>query len=255
MVYISDRLGTEDVWLHTKDGSDRPLVTRASFASDAPKWMYAPVLSPDGTRVIFVTVGKTGKSRLWEASVAGSALIPLLDASETSTRQFTGDWSPGGTQFAFIGLEPDGKTSLKVVRTSGGGVAQKLQDGASGVVSWAPDGNWIAYSDIDSGWHLISPDGKQHRDLGIINTSNLGFSKDGKTIYGIRADADKWFLFSLNIETAKLRDIKPVDSALRPISPLNPAIRFTLAPDGKSFAYSVAKRSSSLWMLQGFAGK
>jgi serine/threonine protein kinase len=255
MVYISDRLGTEDVWLHTKDGSDRPLVTRASFASDAPKWMYAPVLSPDGTRVIFVTVGKTGKSRLWEASVAGGALVPLLDASEMSTRQLTGDWSPGATQFAFIGLEPDGKTSLKVVRTSGGGVAQKLQDGAHGVLSWAPDGNWIAYSDIDSGWHLISPDGKQHRDLGIIETSNLGFSKDGKTIYGIRADADKWFLFSLDIETAKLRDIKPVDSALRPISPLNPAIRFTLAPDGKSFAYSVAKHSSSLWMMQGFAGK
>ena len=71
--------------------------------------------------------------------------------------------------------------------------------------------------------------------MGSINTSNLGFSKDGKTLYGIRADADKWFLLLRSTSRrAKLRDIKPVDSALRPISPLNPAIfRFTLAPDGK----------------------
>ena len=31
LVYVSDRLGAEDIWLHTKDGPDRPLVTRARF--------------------------------------------------------------------------------------------------------------------------------------------------------------------------------------------------------------------------------
>jgi Tol biopolymer transport system component len=123
------------------------------------------------------------------------------------------------------------------------------------VLSWSPDANWIAYSDSDNGWHLISPDGKQHRDLGIIKTYNLGFSKDGKTAYGIHTDAGKWFLFSLDLETAKLHDIKLVDNTLRPGSALNPAIRFTLSPDGKSFAYSIAKHSGSIWMLQGFAGK
>jgi Tol biopolymer transport system component len=255
LVYVSDRLGPEDIWLHPKEGPDRPLVTRASFATDPPKWMFAPVLSPDGTRVIFVTVEKTGDSRLWEASVAGGAPVRLLDASETAKKQWAGDWSPDGAQFAFTGIEPDGKTSLKIVRTSGGAVAKKLVDDSVGVLSWSPDGNWIAYPDTSSGWHLISPDGKQHRDLGTIKTANLGFSKDSKTAYGIRTDAGKWFLFSLDIESAKLHDIKQLDSSLRPQSHLNPAIRFTLAPDGKSFAYSIAKHSSSLWMLRGFAGK
>jgi eukaryotic-like serine/threonine-protein kinase len=255
LVYVSDRLGTEDIWLHTKDGSDLPLVTRASFASNPPKWIYAPVLSPDGTRVIFVSVEQAGKSRLWEVSVAGGAPVPLLDASDTSTKQFTGDWSPDGKQFAFFGYEPDGKIGLKIVRTSGGAVAQKLLDGVHSVVSWSPDGQWIAYAESNSAWHLISPDGKQHRDLGTIETSNLGFSKDSKTAYGIRNDNGKWSLFSLDLATAKLHDIKQLDRSLRPSSPLNPAIRFTLAPDGKTFAYSISKQSSSLWMLQGFAGK
>ncbi|HEY4960495.1 MAG TPA: hypothetical protein VII29_06535, partial [Terriglobales bacterium] len=113
----------------------------------------------------------------------------------------------------------------------------------------------IAYCDSNSVWHLISPDGKQHRDLGTIKTSNLGFSRDSKSAYGIRNDAGKWSFFSLDLATAKLHDIKQLDRSLRPQSDLSPAIRFTLAPDGKTFAYSIVKRSSSLWMLQGFAGK
>jgi hypothetical protein len=32
-------------------------------------------------------------------------------------------------------------------------------------------------------------------------------------------------------------------------------MRYTLAPDGKSFAYTIAKSSNSVWMLQGFASK
>jgi Tol biopolymer transport system component len=255
LVYVSNRLGPEDIWQHTKDGQDRPLVTRASFASDPPKWMFAPVLSPDGSRVIFVTVARTGETWLWEVSVAGGAPVRLVNASDKSEAQFTGDWSPDGKQFAYMSLEPDGKSSLNVVRTSGGAVQQKIAEQMDGVVSWSPDGKWIAYSEFNFKWHLISPDGKQHRDLGIIKTPNLGFSKDGKTAYGIRNEGAKFYLFSLDMEMAKLHDIKQLDSSLQPRDPLGPAIRFTLAPDGKSFAYSIAKPESSIWMLQGFDGK
>jgi len=36
---------------------------------------------------------------------------------------------------------------------------------------------------------------------------------------------------------------------------IEPSIRYTLAPDGKSFAYTTLKSAKSLWMLQGFDGK
>jgi Tol biopolymer transport system component len=252
LTYVSDRLGTRDIWIHTKDGQDRPLVTRASFREDPPTFMYAPVLSPDGSRVIYCVVSKSGQARLWESSVAGGAPVRLVDPADTST-QFTGDWSPDGNQFAFGSLEADGTESMKIVRTSGGATAQKLVDGAGSVFSWSPDGKWIAYADASRRWHLVSPDGKQYRDLGIIQTVNLGFSKDSRTAYGIRNEANKWFVFSIDIETAKLRDIKQLDSSSRPQLDLGPAMRYTLAPDGKSFAYTIAKSSNSVWMLQGFA--
>jgi eukaryotic-like serine/threonine-protein kinase len=257
LVYCSDRLGTQDIWLHPKNGEDHPLVTRASFSSDPPKYIFAPVLSPDGTRVIFVTVTMKGSGALWEVSAAGGTPVLLLETSQSYQQQFTGDWSPDGSHFAFLLVEPDGKTSLNVVRTSGGAAPQRLVEvGTHGIPSWSPDGKWITYAGDNFEWRLISPDGKQHRDLGIIKTANLGFSKDSKTAYGIRIDAaGKWSLFSLDIETAKLRDIKQLDSSLRPSSNLNPGIRFSLAPDGKSFAYAIAKSESSLWMLQGYASK
>ena len=254
LVYGSDRLGSQDIWIHTKDGQDRPVVTRASFAADLPTFMYAPVLSPDGSRVIYCVISKSGEARLWESSVAGGAPVRVVDPADT-TSQFTGDWSPDGNQFAFRSLEADGTASMKIVRTSGGATAQKLLDVAGGVFSWSPDGKWIAYTDASRHWRLVSPDGKQHRDIGIIQTENLGFSKDSKTAYGIRSDDNKWFLFSIDIETTKLRDIKQLDSSLRPQLDVGPAMRYTLAPDGKSFAYTIAKSSNSVWMMQGFASK
>jgi eukaryotic-like serine/threonine-protein kinase len=256
LVYVSDRLGTDDVWLHSGDGPDRPLVTQASFTSDPPEWIMLPSLSPDGTRVIFGGITKTGANWLWEVSVAGGAPVRLVGASDTSQQQLAGDWSPDGKQFVFASIEPDGTLPLKIVRTSAGAVARKL-DGTSdnGIISWSPDGRWIAYPDGKWLWHLVSPDGTKHRDLGTIRTESLAFSKDSKTAYGIRQDANKWFLFSLDIETGKLHDIKVLDRNLRPEAELDPGIRFTLAPDGKSFAYSVVKSESSVWMLQGFANK
>jgi TolB protein len=258
MVYLSDRLGTEDLWLHTESGdgssTERPLVTRASFSSTTPKWMYGATLSPDGKRAIFVTVAfDMGTTSLWEAAVAGGAPVKLTDDSKDT--EFTGDWSPDGSQFAYIALQPDGKVAMKLVRTSGGATPRTLVPEMVGdVPSWSPDGNWIAYSTGQDQWHLVSPDGTKHLDLGKFETVNLGWSKDSKTVYGIRIADGKWHLSSLDIAAGAghVRDIKELDASLDPRTHLGPAMRFTVSPDGKSLAYSTAKVESSIWMLRGW---
>jgi len=259
MVYLSDRLGTEDLWLHTEEGdgtgAERLLISRASFPSNPPKWIYGAVPSPDGKRVIFVAISRgEGTTSLWEAAVAGGAPVKLTSDVGKDT-EFTGDWSPDGAQFAYVAIEPDGKDVLKIVRTSGGATPRTLVPDIGGdVPSWSPDGYWIAYSEGEDHWHLVSPDGTKHLDLGTIQTANLGWAKDSKTVYGIRTDGAKLYLFSLDVtaQPAKPHDIKELDSSLQPRTHLGPAMRFSLAPDGKSFAYSTAKDESSIWMLRGW---
>jgi len=186
--------------------------------------------------------------------VAGGAPVKLTSDVGKDT-EFTGDWSPDGAQFAYVAIEPDGKDVLKIVRTSGGATPRTLVPDIGGdVPSWSPDGYWIAYSEGEDHWHLVSPDGTKHLDLGTIQTANLGWAKDSKTVYGIRTDGAKLYLFSLDVtaQPAKPHDIKELDSSLQPRTHLGPAMRFSLAPDGKSFAYSTAKDESSIWMLRGW---
>jgi serine/threonine protein kinase/Tol biopolymer transport system component len=263
MVYASTRLGPQDLWLHTEDGAgnatERPLITREMFGANPPKWMFAPVLSPDGQRVIFIAVpqtadtGKSAVPKLWEASVAGGAPVPLVDASDPDT-EFAGDWSPDGNRFVYMALE-GGTAKLKIVRTSGGAKPQLLAEHIDDAVpSWSPDGQWIFYRDDEGVDHLISPDGTRHRDLGKFDTYSMGWARDSKTLYGIREDDGKYFAFSLDVasDPAKLHDIRQIDASQQPSSNLNPSIRFTLTPDGKSFVYAMRKREVSIWMLTGW---
>ena len=62
-------------------------------------------------------------------------------------------------------------------------------------------------------------------------------------------------LFSIDLNGGSEKKLGTLTTELRPVSNLHPAIRFSLAPDGKSFVYGVGKFNSNLWMLEGFAQK
>ena len=102
------------------------------------------------------------------------------------------------------------------------------------------------------------PDGKNSKSLGQINTWYLAFSKSGKPLYGIQwkdaeANNDRGAtLFSLDPRTLKQKAIKALSKDFWPGSRSWPGIRFSLAPDGQSFVYSIAHDRMDLWMLRGY---
>jgi hypothetical protein len=59
-------------------------------------------------------------------------------------------------------------------------------------------------------------------------------------------------LFSLNIATGVEKALGDLGKDFAPSTNLSPGIRFSLAPDGKSFVYGAVKAKSNLWMLEGF---
>ena len=81
----------------------------------------------------------------------------------------------------------------------------------------------------------------------------LVWSRDGKSLYSIRRTDDR---------VVQMVAIEAVTGAVRVVSTLGadfyfsaPAdgLRFTLAPDGKSFLGTIMRTHTDLWILDGFA--
>ena len=93
IVFISDRTGTEQVWLMNADGSHQRQLTHSGVTEDeVPEW------SPDGRRIVYQE-GDPPNGRIW-----------VMNADGTGNRQLTSGpgsdfgpaWSPDGRQIAFV---------------------------------------------------------------------------------------------------------------------------------------------------------
>jgi serine/threonine protein kinase len=247
--YQTDRTGEPEIWLHDGDGSERPLVTPAMFPSGTTNWWMNPTLSPDGDRLAYTRSTTNGEHGIWISSLAGGPPVRLTNTSEL---EYMASWSPDGGRIAYYQSAKGGTKSIMICKTSGQATPMELRSKVSdNLPDWSPTGEWISFAD-DSGWNLISPDGKSTRALGKIATPHLTFSKDGQTLYGIRAEKNHQYLFSLSLTGDQMKTIGDVGTEFVPSSYLDPGIRFSLSPDGKSILYPSLSIKTSLWMLEGF---
>jgi Tol biopolymer transport system component len=249
LVWATNRSGSYQLWMHTPDGSERPVVTGLDFP-EGGSLLWSPSLSPDGKRLIYVQGSKEGVKRLWISSLSGGTPVRLTNV-EPGT-EYGGAWSPDGSRFVYLQVE-GGKSSIMVTKTSGNAAPVLLkQDVVFGFPDWSPSGDWITYRD-EKGWNLISPDGKKSNFLGKIASGHLAFSKNGKLLYGIQTnetegDGNRATLFSLDPVSLKMTPIKELGKDFIPAWPYS----FSVAPDGNSAVFSVSKRRYDLWMLTGY---
>ncbi|MBV8675068.1 MAG: PD40 domain-containing protein, partial [Acidobacteriaceae bacterium] len=258
LVWVSNRSGPSEIWIRLADGSERPVVTAADF-SGGQIFFANPTLSPDGERIVYVAPDRAlgGSDRLWISSVAGGPPVQLTNAS--NGHEWDGSWSPDGSQFVYFRSPGDNaKNMLMLVKTSGNATPTVLKKNVDArcIPDWSPSGEWITYHD-KNGWWLVSPDAKISKSLGDIETPFLAFSKNGKLLYGIDSGDRAGFptratLFSLDPVTLKRKVIKELGKELAPQSINSPGIRFSFAPDGKSFVYPTLYYREDLWILTGY---
>jgi Tol biopolymer transport system component len=248
LAYVTDRGGPAEIWLHRPGIPDRPLVTARDFPAGSTRWLWGPALSPKADRIIYARIDTSTNSSMWISSAAGGTPIQLTSETGT-TPEFPGSWSPDGGWFVYTAMR-DGKQFLMKTKTSGQATPVMLKEapGMTRVPEWSPAGNWIAW-----GTELISPDGTITKSLRDRGSYSYMFSQDGRLLYGLRSEKDRQVLFSIEIATDAEKVIGPVNLDFPPRSYIHPSIRFSLAPDGKSFVYGTARYRTNLWMLEGFA--
>jgi Tol biopolymer transport system component len=247
LVYVTDRSGPYEIWLHRPGAADRPIVTGRDFA-EPTTWFMAPTLSPRADRVIYTRIERGTVARLWISSVAGGAPVPLTN--DNVVAEFPGAWSPDGAYFAYVAVREGRLTLMKVKATGQAAPVVLREDSMSrgGLPDWSPTGEWIV-----DGTDLVSPDGKTRRSIGDRHSPQLAFSKDGRRLYGLRGEKDRQILFSVDVATLSEKIIGSISSDFAPLSNLSPSIRLSLAPDGKHVVYGSGRFKKNLWMLEGFA--
>ena len=183
--------------------------------------------------------------------MAGGPPVPLTNGQPAT--EFPGSWSLDGSWFAYISIQ-DGKLNLTKVKTTGQATPVVVKADVSydnnAVPVWSPAGDWILL-----GERLYSPDGKTDRSLGDHHSEGYAFAPEGTRVYGMRPDDGGEALFTVDIASGAEKVIGRVSAENRPRSNLNPAMRLSLAPDGKSMVFGVGKFKDNLWMLEGFAAK
>ncbi|HTS28514.1 MAG TPA: protein kinase [Bryobacteraceae bacterium] len=247
LIYVTDRNGAPEIWLHNQDGTDRPLVTARDFPPDSTQWFLSPALSPEGDRVIYGRVDRQGRNQLWISSVSGGAPVQLTNDT-VSAGEFQGSWSPDGAWYVYLATR-DGKRDLLKVKTNGQAAPVVVKSGvhARELPSWSPAGDKILCGD-----ELLAADGGLIRPFGDHGSLNYVFSRDGKRLYGLRTEGKRELLFSVDVATGAEKVIGDVGLESAPTGDFQPGFRFSLAPDGKSFVYEAGIIRSNLWLLEGF---
>jgi Tol biopolymer transport system component len=249
MAYVTERNGPKEIWLRAGE-VDRPLVTAKDFAGST-RWFNGPALSFDARRVIYTRFDSNENARLWISATSGGTPSRLTNVETDS--EAPGSWSPDDNWFAYVALR-GGSRDLMKVKTTGQATPILVKAGVSpasdAVPSWSPDGKWICVAD-----QLVSTDGKSTRPLPKDTSPAYMFSPDGKRLYGIRQDGERQLLFFIDLANGKEKVVGDLGKDFRPGSDLNPSIRFSLAPDGKSFVYGASTLKSNLWLLEGFEPK
>jgi Tol biopolymer transport system component len=246
VVYVTNRRGVPEVWLKSlAEGWERPLVSPQDVMIEGypAEQFLNPVFSADGRRVAVGVKGRSGV-HIYTLFVSGGA---PMRATSSNDLELCPTWSPDGNWLSYSAVVgPTGKL-MKVRPGSGEPPVAVSETYGVAVPVWSPTGEWIADHNRDGHPVLVSPDGKSQQVL-VGDEGPLAWSRDGKTLYQVRAEPPT--LFAIDIATGNARKLRDLPD-LAPYSSGNPGLSAALTSDDKSVLYTVLRPRSEIWILNG----
>jgi TolB protein len=149
IVYSSDVVDTDEVWIINPDGTGAHRVTHRSGAQ-----AFEPSLSPDGQQVVFEShpQGVSTQGTIWKIRVDGSGLTQLTRSADDREP----NWAPAGDRILFQSLR-SGNWDIWTMATDGSDLVDVTHSVAEDTdASWSPDGRFIVYSSNEGGLNLAA---------------------------------------------------------------------------------------------------
>lgn len=220
---------------------------------DAGEINLAPVLSPDGSRVaflsekdlfsidVFIADAHTGKMQKKLLSAATNGHFDALRFIDSA-----GTWSPDGRRFALV-VFAKGDNEILVLDTHSGDVKRTYHPKSVGAISnpaWSPDGKWIAFSGSAEGTsdlYLLEVATGALTRLNDDRYADLEptWSPDGKTLAFVTDRGPQTNFQELTYGPMRLGLMDVESRSIRTFGPFQDAkhINPQFSPDGRSLYF------------------
>ncbi|MCP4166300.1 MAG: hypothetical protein GY759_10450 [Chloroflexi bacterium] len=175
LVFPSSRGGSLDIWLMDLNDIENP-----SQLTSAPGPDVEPVISPDGTKILFLSGRDVPANRheLWVMNIDGSEQQRLLEWPESY--EWGATWSPDGEQIAFTSTR-DYDYEIFIMNADGSNepINVTANTALDTYPHWSPDGKWLVFvSDRGGNWEIWKMN---------IEACLEAFAEDGDTTAGCEA--------------------------------------------------------------------
>jgi Tol biopolymer transport system component len=193
-----------------------------------------PIISPDGKRVMYITLLASDRSELWVSDIDGGNKLKLATGESLNT----GTWTPDNSHLSF--WEAGTSTGEKgyIVGTDGSGLRQLPRTGDSlRNFVWSPDQKFVYVNAGEKAnptfdvwkWGVDSSNlEKVVGDCGLI----VDVDPSGKYLLGVIQSGEKVGIYEVSISQKKCIVLLPGTVTFNP----------TFARDGKAFFYSITSR-------------
>ena len=209
--------------VHSKESTD--IVTE-----DATQ----PVISPDGKRVMYITLPSGKNHELWVSNINGGNKLKIATGDETLS---TGTWASDNIHLSFFEVEAGAESKNYIVGADGSGLRElPPMVGTPMNPVWSPDQKSLYVSVVDKGqlfniWKWS------------VDSSNLEKVVDN-CVFVQDADPGGQYLLGAiwSGEKAGILEVSIPDRKCIPLLPGVATLNVSFARDGKSFLYAVAAR-------------
>lgn len=229
----------------------------ASARRDGARLHVAPAISPDGTRVVFLSERDRLSLDVFSADAATGADVRTLLSTAADPHfdslqyiHSSGAWDPSGRRLAIAALS-GGKPLLTILDPSGGAAREDVLLPALGEIytpSWSPDGTQVVISGMQGGLSDLFVYDLSTRELRQLTADAFAdlhpaWSPDGRSILLV-TDRFSSSLDELRFGALRVGVLELATGVIRPLltaDPLSKQVSPQWSPDGQA-VYFVSDR-------------